>query len=547
MKNWRIRQIYSEENQLNPDLLVKKILSSRGINTDFDVDNFLNPPKVSYWIEKFPQEFKDSLLTAKKLVQEAMSNNSPIIIHGDYDSDGVSATAILYQTIYEELGYTNTHYFIPNRFTHGYGLSVKSLNEVYERYGSGLLITVDSGITAVTEVEKAKQLGFKVIITDHHQKPDPLPAADCIVWSDQIVGSTVAWILSRVLGSKNPNSVALVGLATVTDLHPVLNFNRTLLKAALEVMNSTPPMGLKKMFESAGRKTSKITAYDLGWVIGPRLNASGRLVEAEDSLKLLIEKNEHIAMDLALKLNTVNITRQDKTLEMFELASDFDATDLPRIIFSAKNDYHEGIIGLVAAKLAQKYYRPAIVVSIFEDHAKGSVRSIEDVNIIEILREIEYLFDSLGGHPMAAGFSIKPDKLIELQEKLKSLGEKHVIDQYLVRNLDIDMQIPIKFVDLSLFKTVSVLEPFGLGNEEPVFSSSELSIASIDKVGRDAQHLSLKLYEDGKTYKAIWFGAGDRAGEFKTGDKVDIAYTLNYNEYNGKISIDLMVKDIKAH
>jgi single-stranded-DNA-specific exonuclease len=331
----------------------------------------------------------------------------------------------------------------------------------------------------------------------------------------------------------------------VTDLYPVLGFNRTILKAALDVLNNTPPIGLKKMFELARRSNARITAYDLGWVVGPRLNASGRLVEAEDSLKLLLAKNDEDAFDLASKLNTVNVTRQDKTLEMFELASDFDVTNLPRIIFSAKENYHEGIIGLVAAKLAQKYYRPAIVVSLLEDHAKGSVRSIAGVNIIACLREVEHLFDNIGGHPMAAGFSIKKEKLPELQEHLLTLGDKHVLDDLLVQTLSIDIEIPVELVNVDLYKTVSKLEPFGLGNEEPIFSSTGLTVAGADRVGRDAQHLAMKLYKDGKTYKAIWFGGGEHSGDYATGDKIDIAYTLNYNEYNGKVYVDLVVKDIK--
>lgn len=540
MKRWNIKKIYNEG-----DDVLKLLLENRAIVSPDDLENFLHPPKISVWLDKFSQEFKDSLKTARRIIEDEMIAGRSIIVHGDYDADGVSATAILYQTLKEDLGYENTHYFIPNRFNHGYGLSQKSLQEITERFGEGLLITVDSGITAINEVAQAKKNGFKVIITDHHQKPEALPEADCIVWSDKIVGSTLAWILSRILGSQNPYSIALAALATVTDLHPVLGLNRTILKIGLEILNSNPPMGLKKMFETAGRAGKRITSYDLGWVVGPRLNASGRLVEAEDSLRLLIAKDEDIALDLAQKLNTVNITRQDKTLEMFELASDFDQTDLPKIIFSAKEDYHEGIIGLVAAKLAQKHYRPAIVVSIFDGHGKGSVRSVAGVNIIELLREVEHLFDSLGGHPMAAGFSMKAEKLPELEKHLIELGEKYIKNEHLIRTLNVDLKISLEMADIELLNKLEDLEPFGIGNEEPVFCSDNVNIATVDKVGSEGQHLTLKLYKDGKTHKAIWFGAGEHAGNYKTGDVVNIAYTLSKNEYNGKISVDLVVKDVQ--
>ena len=542
MKHWNIKKIYNEG-----DDVLKLLLENRAIVLPDDLENFLHPPKISVWLDKFSQEFKDSLKTARRIIEDEMKAGRPIIVHGDYDADGVSATAILYQALKEDSGYENTHYFIPNRFNHGYGLSQKSLQEITERFGEGLLITVDSGITAINEVAQAKKNGFKVIITDHHQKPETLPEADCIVWSDKVVGSTLAWILSRVLGSQNPYSIALAALATVTDLHTVLGLNRTILKIGLEILNSNPPMGLKKMFEVAGRAGKRVTSYDLGWVIGPRLNASGRLIEAEDSLRLLITKDEDIALDLAQKLNTVNITRQDKTLEMFELASDFDQADLPKIIFSAKEDYHEGIIGLVAAKLAQKHYRPAIVVSIFDGHGKGSVRSVAGVNIIELLREVEHLFDSLGGHPMAAGFSMKAEKLPELEKHLIELGEKYIKDEHLIRTLNVDLKIPLEMANLELIDKIEDLEPFGLGNEEPIFCSDNVNIAAVDKVGREDQHLTFKLYKDGKTYKAIWFGAGEHAGNYKAGDTINIAYTLSKNEYNGKVSVDLVVKDVQKN
>lgn len=540
MKRWNIKKEYTPDSDM-----IRMLLENRGVTTPVDVANFLNPPKISDWINKLPVEFKSSLKKAKQLINEQIAQGNPIIVHGDYDADGVCATAILYQTLKKELAYDNAHYFIPNRFKHGYGLSKKSLHDLSERFQSALLITVDSGITAVDEVAEAQKLGFKVIITDHHQEPVVLPNADCIVWSDEVVGSTLSWILSRVLGSQDPYSIAFASLATITDLQPVLGFNRSILKIGLEIINNAPPLGLKKMFEVAGRNNGRITGYDLGWVVGPRLNASGRLVEAEDSLKLLIETDENKALEMAIKLNTVNVTRQDKTLEMFELAKGFDDTNLPKIIFSANVDYHEGIIGLVAAKLAQKYYRPAVVVSIADGFGKGSVRSVPGVNIIEILREVEPLFESLGGHPMAAGFSLKVDRIPELEKMLVELAIKHIKDEHLVRSLNIDMKIPAELVGIDFYNKIITLEPFGLGNEEPIFSSDTLTISSADRVGRDAQHLSLKLYKDGRMYKAIWFGAGEKASDFKTGDLVEAAYSLSLNTFNGKTNIDLLIKDIR--
>ena len=540
MKKWNVRGVYSDG-----DDIVKLVLKNRGFESVSQIDAFLTPPPFAEFFEQFDQEFKDALKKAKEIIGAAVQENKPIIIHGDYDADGISATAILYSTVKNELGYGNTHYFIPNRFRHGYGLSRKSLEEIFSKFSGGLLITVDCGVTANAEVTYAKERGFEVIITDHHQKSDVLPDTGCIVWSDKVVGAGVSWILSRVLGSKNPSTIALAALATVTDLQQVLGINRTILKKGLAVLNTNPPIGLKKLVEIAGRPNQKITSYDLGWLIGPRLNASGRLVEAEEALKLLLAVDPSEAYDLAVHLNNVNSSRQDKTLEMTNVAGEFDENNLPKIIFSAKEEYHEGIIGLVAAKLAQKYYRPAVVISLFDGQGKGSVRSIPGVNIIEMLRELEDLFESLGGHPMAAGFLIKAEKLGEFEEKLKALGEKKISENVLVRSLNVDLQIPAAIINEDLYERLSFMEPFGIGNEEPVFCSLDLGIISLDKVGKEGQHLSMRLYDNSKFVKAIYFGGGSEFDKYRIGDKVDIAYTLNKNVYQGKVYIDLVVKDLK--
>jgi single-stranded-DNA-specific exonuclease len=542
MKKWNILHNYS-----NGDDISKVLLENRGITSQDDAAAFLSSPPMSEWVKTFPKEFKDALSRAAELIKDAIQTGRAIVIHGDYDADGITSTAILYETINRELGYKNSFYFIPNRFDHGYGLSKNSIDEVNNKYPGALVVTVDSGITSVEEVDYMKKLGFGVIITDHHQKPLHLPKADCIVWSDQMVAASISWVLSRVLGSKDTQNLGLAALATVTDLQPVLGFNRTVLKKGLEIINSNPPIGIRKLLEVAGRARAKITSYDLGWVIGPRLNASGRLVEAEESVLLLLEKDTKRAEELARKLNEVNVTRQNKTFEMFELAvsgKTVEPTSLPKIIFSAKEEYHEGIIGLVAAKLVQKHYRPAVVISLSDGYGKGSVRSVPGVNIIELLRNTEDLFESLGGHPMAAGFSIKTDRLDELEKRLLVLSEKIIKDEHLVRTLTVDLEIPTDLISLDLVEEISQLEPFGIGNEEPVFCVRGLGIAGMDIVGRDGQHLSLRLFDGKNFYKAIYFGGAFLTKEINMGDKIDLAFSVNKNVYKDKVSVDLVVKDV---
>lgn len=545
MKKWNVFAQTSNREEVIP-----LILKSRGLSSAEELEKFLNPPKISDEIQNIPLEFKQSLVSAAKIIKEHMALNLPIVIHGDYDADGVTATAILYKTLKNELNYEKTYYFIPNRFEHGYGLSQKSVDEVLARVkpvvGPVLFITVDSGITANESVDYINSLGHKVIITDHHQKSSELPKAAAIVWYDKVVGAGVSWILSRVLGAKDSQTVSLAALATITDLQPVLGLNRSILKRGLEVFNSTPNLGLKKLLQVSGKSVGDITSYDFGWVIGPRLNASGRLVEAEDSLLLLLSENENEAEVIANKLHSVNNTRQDKTLEMFELAADVDPQNLPPVIISTNKDYHEGIIGLVAAKLAQKYYRPAIVISLNEEHGKGSVRSIPGIDIISALRNFEDMFDSLGGHPMAAGFTIKHDRISALENKLVEYLKTTTTADVFERKQKVDLEIPAEFIDIDLVEDLAKLEPYGLGNEEPIFGTKAFGVVDVTKVGRDGKHVSLKLYKDGRNYKAIYFNAADGFPDLNMGDKVDIAYTLNKNCFNGRISVDLVVKDLRC-
>lgn len=545
MKKWNVINKYQESGDI-----IESLLKTRGVTSEKDIQEFLNPPKALNFASAFTPEFKSSLLKAKKLILETMEQDIPIVIHGDYDADGICSTAILFNTLKFELGYENTFSFIPNRFEHGYGLSTKSIDEIIQKTNSPekmLFITVDSGITSVTEVEYIKSLGYKIILTDHHQKPAQLPQADVLVWSDLMVGAGISWFLSKTLGSKNPQSIALATLATVTDLQPLVGINRSIVKEGLEVINTNPPAGLKKLLQVAGRGVGEVTTYDLGWVLGPRINASGRLVDASDSLLLMVEKNEELLEGIALKLNQTNTERQDKTLEMYEFASGFNSDDMPKIIISAHEDYHEGIIGLVAAKLVQKYYRPAIVISLNDGFGKGSVRSIPGIDIISVLRKHEELFINVGGHPMAAGFTIEKGNLPLLQKRLTQYCSENFDDSIFEPCVEVDMQIPLGLVNLELAHKLNKLKPYGVGNREPVFLSEKVGVAEVNTMGRENNHLLLRLYADGEYFKAIAFNNAVLATELNIGDQIDVVYKIKENKFNGNIKLDLIIEDFKKH
>lgn len=544
-KKWNILKVYAE----NTDV-VSAILENRGIVTASQVAEFLNPKSIAHYLNEFSVEFKKSVKDAKELILEYIEKKLPILIYGDYDTDGVCATSILYTTLTSVLGHEKCIYFIPNRFEHGYGLSEKSLHDAYDliqkSYGDfedALLITVDTGITAVKETELAQGMGFKVIITDHHQKPQELPQAEIILWNDKIVGASISWILSKALGLPGYDLVELMALATVTDLQELTGFNRSVLIKGLETFNSSPCLGIKKLLEASG-KNKEVTVYDLGWVLGPRVNALGRMENASLGVELLTCTNEARAEEISHMLGQTNIRRQDETEKMYEIANIEHGSD--NLIFSVSSDYHEGIIGLVASRLVQKHYKPAIVVAHDEESGlgKGSVRSVPGINIIEVLRRFENLFEKLGGHPMAAGFSVKMENVDLLKRELTEYMNSNFTPDYFVPFLDIDMQIPPNIVDLDFFTRLHKLAPYGVANPEPVFCSTQMKIAEYSYVGREAKHLSMKLYKNNNYYKAIYFNADALGLNVSMGTEVDVAYTVSKNEFNGRITIDLIVKDL---
>ena len=537
---WNILEKYDE----NKDPAIS-ILESRGIE---NIEEFLYTPSLNNSFKDFSQEFKKSLEKARDFTKDALDKGMSLVIFGDYDSDGINATAILYNFFKYEKGYEKTFYFIPNRFEHSYGLSKEAIDDALKKIpkdDKALFITVDVGITAVEGVSYIKSLGHSIILTDHHQKPDEMPKPDVLVWNDTVCGSVISWIFSKALGSKSVESVANAAVATVTDLLPMVGFNRVVVKKGLEVMNTNPPIGLKKILQVSGIGDGEVTTYELGWIIGPRLNAAGRLKNSDDSIKLLTERDESLLEEYAKGLDSRNIERQEKTLEMYNLASDIDEDNLPKIIFSSNEEYHEGVIGLVSAKLTQKYYRPSVVISLEDGVGKGSVRSIPGINIIEILRKFDDLFVDLGGHPMAGGFTINQKNIPEMEKKVSEYISKEFDDEVFIPVLDIDLEVPGKFVDIEFLENIDKLKPFGMGNEQPIFLSREMGVVNVDVIGKNKDHLKIRLFDGGKYHKAVFFGGVDHVEDFVVGEKVDIVYTLSKNEYNGNKYVDLIVKDFR--
>lgn len=538
--------------------LLDQLLVNRGVSLE-DWETFLNPPRPELLLTDYRDQFKLSwpaVEAAVGLVREAIERNQPIVIHGDYDVDGISGAAILWEAIYWGLGYQNCQPFIPDRFKDSYGLTEASVRRIKEEVLAGkddngaLLLTIDCGISADAAVEFANSQGLTVVIVDHHQPKKTLPPAEVIVWDDGICSGALAWVLaSQLLGFKAAEKyLDLVALATVADMQPLVGVNRSLVKYGLEAINQRSRPGLEALLKQAGVSERTVGTYEVGWRLGPRLNAAGRLEDSMDALRLLCTTNLQQAKKLAERLGRLNTERQQVTEAMFGHAQGEVPEKLPKILVLANDSYHEGVIGLVAQKLAREYYRPAVVISRGEGISKGSARSVKGFNLIAALRQVEDLFEDVGGHPMAAGFTVKTEKIDTLIMSLTKLGEAAISDEILVPVVAIDAEVYLAEADNQLFKQIDQLAPFGLGNPAPTLVSFAVSVLDAQAVGKSKNHLKLRLIkspESLETIEAIAFGWGKLVEEILPGEKVDLVYRLEKDTWNGHDRLQLMVREIR--
>lgn len=524
------------------DDIISSVLANRGITDRKEIERFLNPSREQLDKEFFnTREFKK----ADERIKNAIARGEQIIIYSDYDVDGITGTAILWETIHEMGGHVMP--FVPDRFNHGYGLSVKGIGAVLSAYPeTKLVITVDNGITAASEVAYLSEKGIDVIITDHHTIPKKKPEPAALIHTTELSGSGVSYMFSRkIAGRDNDEHLALSAIGTIADLVPLTGVNRVIAHLGLKKLPITKRVGLAALLDVCGLKGERIETYHVGFMIAPRINAAGRLAQGLEALQLLCTKSPKRAYTLATRLNHLNQERQAMMQSVFEHAH---AAVSPgnKLLFVSHESYHEGIIGLVAGNLTEKLYRPAIVVSIGKELSKASARSIRGFNIIETIRMASHLLVDAGGHPMAAGFSFKTELLEVLQKELHALFNTHVDDALLEKQLSVDREISLNDVTYELYTKISALKPFGVGNHEPVFVSRDVIISDIRLIGKEGKHIKLKI----KTRTGVIDGVGFNMADLYTGitlkQPVDIVYSIMENEWNGKKSLQLKLKDIHA-
>ncbi len=557
----------AEESLVKFPPILKQILFNRGMGSYEEARLFL---------EAKPNSNTDpfqliGMNIAIERIQFALVRNEPIAIYGDYDVDGVTATALLVQAL-QGLG-ANVRGYIPNRFDEGYGLNPDALDTL-KADGVKLVITVDCGIRSPNEALHARTIGLDLIISDHHH-PDGLnlPPALAVINPKQhddpypdkdLAGVGIAYkiaealiqnvesptpVLSRAERSnvKLDDLLDLVALGTVADLAPLVGENRVLVRKGLKQIRETKRQGLFSLAGVAQMKIDKTTAGNIGFMLGPRLNASGRLESALASFELLTTTDFMRAGQLAQQLDIQNRQRQTITRSMQQQAEEIAMNEDPEayLLFAAHEDFNPGVIGLAASRLTDMYYRPAVVAAKGADETRGSCRSIPEFHITDALDLCKDLLVRHGGHAAAAGFTVKNQNLPELVARLKSIAKDQLAGRDLRQTLSADMEVPLSELNFEVLKHLAYLEPTGYGNPDAVFVSRNVKVKSSRAVGAEGKHLKLSLEgERGATMDSIGFRLGHLQPSLPP--RVDVLYNFEANEFNGRTSLQLNLKDVKA-
>lgn len=562
---------------INPFIL--QLLYNRKIEKPEDLKWFLNKEDIEF-IDPFL--FKD-MDKAVDLIISHVKKSKKIMIYGDYDADGVTSSALLFDIL--QIFKAQVDFYLPDRISEGYGLNKLAIDEI-KNAGFSLIITVDNGIRNKEEVAYAKSLGLDVIITDHHAYPEgenSLP--ECLIINPSsetsgypfryLAGVGVAFKLASALIAKSKlsdehkdvliwRSLDLVAIGSITDMVPLIGENRLLVKEGLKVLNNSKRFGLLELVKISGL-TRELNAFNVGFQLGPRLNAASRIKHANSALNLLISKDQSEAEALAQDLNNKNTERQKITEEVLSSAeSQIDPENLPKLIVVSNFSDHswsEGVIGLVAGKLTEKYYRPVLVIVKTEETAvgedgqeyalyKGSGRSVEEFNMVESLEESKEFLYKYGGHPMAGGFSTQGEEQTKkFIEKMGQIAEEKLAKVELLPKIKIDVEIDLSDIDDELVEMINNLAPFGQNNPIPRFVSYNVKIIDIVKMGFDSQHIKLKFLNhndrDMKSFWGISFGGAERLSHLNISDNVDVVYSLEFNEFNGRKDIQFKIIDIK--
>ncbi|AOM82485.1 single-stranded-DNA-specific exonuclease RecJ [Salisediminibacterium beveridgei] len=526
----------------------------RGITAKEDVMSFLHMDHRSL---HDPFLLKGMEKTVERIIR-AIADKEKILIFGDYDADGVTSTSMMYLTLKELDAVVS--YYIPNRFTEGYGPNESAFRQAKDE-GVALIITVDTGISGVHEALVAKELGVDLIITDHHEPPPALPDAFSVINPKQpgcsypnpnLAGAGVAFkVIHALTGDVPDHLLDLVAIGTIADLVPLTGENRFLAKAGIEAIRHDCRPGVKALLNKAGADISELNEETIGFLIGPRLNAAGRLDSADPAAALLITADFSEAEELALFVDDLNRERQAIVKEISEEAiAQVEEQDIPPVLIVGKSGWNPGVIGIVASRLVETYYRPVIVLSFDEEKgvAKGSARSIEGFDMFKSLSTCRDILPHFGGHPMAAGLTMNLQDVDDLRGRLSELALETMSEDDWIRKLHVDLPVAIHEVTLEAIEDLQSMAPYGIGNPAPKVMLDEVQISAMRQIGATGDHLKFTLRDDAsdRELDAIAFRKGELANAISMMSRLSVVGKLSINEWNGNRKPQFMVEDLRV-
>ena len=549
LDNEKVEELVKKRHITN---LLASILVNRGIIDGEKINVFLNPTRKDFYN---PFLMPDMEIAVKRIVK-AIENKEKIMIYGDYDADGITSITVLKKYL-NEIG-LKTGEYIPNRLNEGYGLNKDAISKIYND-GYKLMITVDCGISGLEEVDYANSLGMEIIITDHHEPAEKLPEAIAVIDAkrkdnkypfNQLAGVGVVFKLIQAISTELKleekeylKYLDLVCIGTISDIVPLVDENRVIAKLGLKLIEKTKNIGLKTLLNIADLK--KIDSNAISFGVAPRINACGRMGFQEEALQLFLTEDSGEATKIAKRLVQFNQERQAKEKQIFEEVIEKIEKDNKdkKCIVLAEENWHHGIIGIVASKITEIYYKPSILICLEGDKGKGSGRSVPGFDLYTALTKCSDYIEKFGGHSMAIGITIKKENFEKLKEAIEKYAQESNISD-IMPIINIDKEINLKNINIEEVKSLELLEPFGEANKMPLFLLRNLKIDSIRALS-GGKHLKLTLKQDNNIVDAIGFNMGDLSKEYLLGDKVDVVGTIEINSFGNKENIQINLKDIR--
>jgi len=545
--------------ELNISPILAQLLINRGTKEVLNARRFL---KAGLKDLRDPYIFQNMEKAVDKILR-AVDDNERILIYGDYDVDGITSVALLFSILREFTN--NLYYYIPNRFKEGYGLNEEAIDIAFKN-NFKLIITVDCGISSIYEIEKASSYGIDVIVTDHHQPQKDLPSAIAIINPKcdknypfkELAGVGVGFKMAQALYlklKKNQddlwNLLDYVALGSIADSVPFIDENRILIKYGLRALNQTKKEGLKALIMESGVDYGNLGTKEVNFALAPRINAAGRLDDPKLALELLLTDSEYKAKYLSQKLSEINKHRQEIGDNILREARKFASVQAKeednKVLVLESENWNQGVIGIIASRLVDEFNRPAIIISKKDGVAKGSGRSIKGFHLYNVLESCQDILINFGGHELAAGITIESNKIPEFKSRINGISQNFIKEDDLSPELKIDAQISLSDINFGLIKDISVLEPFGIGNPQPVFCSYKNIISDWRLVGGKREHLKIKIKEENRILEGIGFKLSRIGNQIFSENKVvDLAFNIELNKWNGMEKVQLNIKDIKT-